>query len=340
MKIAYIDLNDVVIEDYSLFPKRYGGGRIFAAKAKEELNKNNNIFHIFADKKCFSSINKNSENISCCFELPLEIRKFLVQGAKIKDYIPNADQYDLFVHHHSSYHLNLDGLKAKEFCWVIGYLESINPEIENIGFFNIELQNCKFNFANHNVYRTIISPPKPIYENYKKMDYLFFCGKFADTTTPEFLIKTCLEANIPLFLAGKLDENYNWIGESLMNDKNCVKYLGEISEENKIDLLKHARATAILHRYCLYPGSLGGIQAQMYGCPIIANHTPWWDGYIINGINGFVINLDEPSELIEAYYKCNQINPENCYNATINYNEKIMMKDFIFAFNDIINKNK
>jgi hypothetical protein len=43
MKIAYLDLSPGIFEDYSLNPKRYGGGRIFASTLKQK-----SYFTIFA----------------------------------------------------------------------------------------------------------------------------------------------------------------------------------------------------------------------------------------------------------------------------------------------------
>src|SRR4051812_44809222 len=114
MKIAYLDLNyEDFSEDYALNPKAYGGGACFARFAKQSLNGNGNSFTIFANPNSFSSLS-DADNKSACVPLLWDKRNSIRNYQKVSEIIPNAQEYDLFVHHFCGIALNLEGLRAKE----------------------------------------------------------------------------------------------------------------------------------------------------------------------------------------------------------------------------------
>ena len=331
MRICYLDLNDVLTECYSVKPSKYGGGNIFAREAKQVFNNQTDTFDLYSRKESFENLIQ-ADVSEHCHVLTMDDILCLQKSRPVKEVIPNAESYDIFVHHHSSIHLNLDGLKGKEFCWVIGYGENINSNIKNLGFFNLEYQRPIFQTNQQNIYPIIIGPSLPQFESYERKDYLFFCSRQDFSMGSANLVNYCLNNNIPLILGGKIGAGFEQIA-NYKPGKSCVEWRGELSQDDKIQLSKNARAVPILHQWPS-PGSLLGVEAQTYGCPLIVMNIGWWPSYIKNGYNGFIINGEK--EFVEAYHKSIDIPAINCYDSAIEFSAVNMITSFYKVFEQIL----
>jgi len=321
MKIAYLEFNeDDFCEDYSVSPKRYGGGRIFAAKAKEDIEG----FHIFSNPDSFVNLGPD-ENKAACHSITPEQRKMIREGKPIKDIIPDAHTYDLFVHHQSVYGLNLEGLSAQSCCWVVGYGERIHPNNKHVLLYN-DYQNPVL-ASGQQVHRIVIGKPIPEFEHYKKEDFIFQCSRHTSTFGSEIVAQLCKKHGLKVYFAGPIDAHYPLLKH--VDDKN-VFYLGIISEEEKISYLKRARITTYLHIWPT-PFNLSAIESLAYGTPILGTRYGFWPS-LINGKNGQI--LVSEATFYEAYR--HDFSQRDCYESAVPFSEENMVASFKKAFKTIL----
>jgi len=319
MKILYLDLNDNnLVEDYSSNPKKYGGGRIFASAA---IQKDKNFF-IAGYEKCFININ---DKTNCIFTTEEE-RKRIVNGEKIKDIIPNAEYFDIFIYHRYDTYLNLEGLKGKQCCWAVGRDESINPKIKNLLVHNREYQNCKID-SSTKMHDIIIGTKNEGYFFHKKEDFIFQCSRHEPIFGTIQVAQLCKKYGIPAVFAGPIQNEY-----PLMDyiDNNLIKYVGEISETEKAFFYKKAFASTYLH-FWQTPFNLSAVESLSHNTPIIATNTGFWPSFIKNGINEFIKNTEE--DFINAIKKSKEIDQFSCYETSLKYTTDTMIESFYNIFN-------
>lgn len=332
MNICYLDLNyPDCLEDYSINPKRYGGGRVFASWAKEKLNNvvgEPNTFHIFADPKCFENLGDN-ENKSVCFDLSWEHRKAIREGLPVKDVIPFPNNYDLFVHHHVNLNLNLLGLDAKQVCWAVGLEEYVNPKNDHLILYN-QFQHPVLENFNTKVYYAKIGKPIPIFEEYKKDDYIFQCSRHWDKFNSIEIAKFCTKNRLMGVFAGPIDGNY-----PLMDyiDGRYTQYVGVISEEEKLKLTKYARLYTMFHSWKT-PFNLSAIEALSFGTPVCCADIGFWKSLIVEGKNGFFIKTEQ--DLLKAWDKAPTLAQKDCWDSVFSYSDTAMVNQFYFAFEKIL----
>ncbi len=206
MRVAYLDFNlkNSVIECYSsLNSSRYGGGSAFSPWAREVWDD----FHIYANPKCFYNLT-NSEKKDKCHWLTDEQRQDIFDSKPIKDIIPEIVNFDLIVHHHCSQWVNTDGLDIKSCCWVIGYLEDCHPKNTNLLFFNFDGQKSRLKHNDHKIYKIQLGKPVPEFKEYKKENIIFQCSRHNSIFRSIQVADICNRHNIPVYFAGKIDENY------------------------------------------------------------------------------------------------------------------------------------
>jgi glycosyltransferase involved in cell wall biosynthesis len=324
MNILYLDLNDNnLIEDYSENPNKYGGGRIFAAAARQ-IDKN---FYIAANKKSFENIQDKVN----CIETSEDQRSRITKGERLKDIIPNLERFDLFVYHRHDTYLNLDGLKGKQCCWAVGRDERINQKIENLLAHNQQYQNCIIG-NNTKIYDIIIGTKNEGYKEYSKKDYIFQCSRHEPIFGTIQVAMLCKKHNIPAVFAGKIQDGYPLLD---LVDGNLIKYVGLLSETEKVSYYKEALASTYLH-FWQTPFNLSAVESLSYNTPIIATANGFWPSFVKEGVNGFIIKDEE--EFLNAIKKCKQINQLNCYETSLGYTTEKMIKSFYEVFNYIINK--
>lgn len=324
MKIAYLDFNENdFYEDYSINPKSYGGGRVFASIAKEIVPD----FHLFSNHDSFKNL-LDKENKQSCHSLSSEQRDKIRSGLPIKDIIKNAEFFDLFVHHQTQYSLNLNGLNAKSCCWAVGYNDIVHPNNKNLLLYN-NFQNPKL-FNETKIQKIIIGKPIPTFEEYCKENFIFQCSRHTKTFGSIEVAQICLANNIKVYFAGPIESGYPLLDYV---DNKTVHYLGSISENDKIEYLKKARLTTYLHSWNT-SFNLSAIESLSYGTPIISTNVGFW-GSLINDKNGAIIYNSE--DFLNAYY--NNFSQKQCYNSAIPYSQDKMIESFSQAFKNIYEKN-
>jgi len=326
MKILYLDLNDDnLIEDYSSNPNKYGGGRVFASAALQKDNK----FFIAAGEKCFSNIsNKNN-----CIITSEKQRADIVLGKRLKDIIPQSEEFDIFVYHRFDTVLNLEGLKGKQCCWAVGRDEKINPEMENLLLYDRQNQNSIVSNKTK-IYDVTIGVHVPVFQEYQKEKLIFQCTRHEGIFGSIEVAQLCRKYSIPLVLAGPIQNGY-----PLMQyvDSNLIKYIGIISNSEKAFYYKKAMLTTYLH-FWQTPFNLSAIESLSYGTPIMSTRNGFWPKLIKNSINGYIIETE--MDFVESINNCLNIKQKDCYNSSLNYSSEKMVESFYSAFNNIIKNNK
>jgi glycosyltransferase involved in cell wall biosynthesis len=323
MKIAYLDFNeDDFHEDYSISPKAYGGGRVFASFAKEI----NPDFHIYSNPESFKNLT-DGERKQNCHPLNSEQRRCIREGYPIPLVIPEADQYDLFVHHQVKYHI-IVGEKAKECCWAVGFGEYCDQRNTNLLLYN-DYQHPMVGPLTK-IHRIVIGKPIPSFRLYPKSEYIFQCTRHTEQFGSIEVAKLAKNYNIPVIFAGPIDKNY-----PLMDyvDGNLIKYIGIIPEEEKITYLKSAKFCTFLHKWNT-PFNLSAIESLSYGTPVIATPVGFWPS-LVDGTNGRLVSNKE--EFFDCY-KTN-FSQRECWDTAFPYSQERMLESFFTVFRRIYEEN-
>jgi len=325
MNIAYLDFNDELVESYVTNSKAgaYGGGRVFASIAKEALDN----FFIFANPECFKHLAPDEKKKNC-IGLNSEQRARIRAGEPVKDIIPFAEEFDLFVHHQVCHHVNIEGLKAKECCWAVGYGEPIHPQNEHLLLYN-NFQSPQVTNPETKVYKIVIGKEIPEFQEYNKENFIFQCTRHCEQFNSINVAILAKHFGVPVYFAGPIGRDYPLLHYV---DNQMVHYLGIISEETKIDYLKRAKMSTFIHTWPT-PFSLSAIEALSYGTPILATNVGFWPS-LVNGLNGdHIVNFAELPRFFNKDYK-----QWDCFESALPYSSKIMLNNFTNVFEEILNE--
>ena len=324
MRVAYIDLNyPDFFEDYSYEPCRYGGGRIVPAPLMELFNE----FFIYSDERSFQNVRPDKK--SRCQVLTWKARQAIRNGAPVKDFITEAESFDLFFHANTNIHLNLQGLKAEQLVWSVGWSETVHPDNIHVAFFDIHHQMPILSHGNHIIHHIVIGPKVEPFQEYKKEDLIFQCTRHEKCFQSMEVAQLSLKYGIKTIFAGPMQHGYplrDYI------DNKTTFYLGEIAQAEKIKYNKLAKAHT---QFQSWPtcATLSAKEAMSFGTFPIALPVGGWPAFIKNGINGFVINSEQ--EFITAWQNRDRISQKECYNTALEHSEDKMVMKVLEAFKKI-----
>jgi len=326
MKIAYIDLNhNDHYESYSINPKKYGGGRVFASWAKEKIND----FHIFSVEKSFEDV-KSNEKINHCHIIKQSQIDRIKAGEQIEEVVPECSGLDIFVHHFSHFYINTT--KA-QIVWPVGYAEAVHPSISHLMMYSQNRQASQITNSNCKIYDVSIGVEFPnTFEEYRKEDFIFQCTRHVKEFNSIKVANFCNQNSIQCIFAGPLNPNYPLL--DFIDNKN-THYIGQISEEEKISYTKKARLCTFIHSWNT-PFNLSAIHALGYGTPIVATPVGFWPDLIKQDENGFIVNSYD--ELMAAWIKSKNIKQVNCFNSVNHkYDINSMINSFELAIKSAYN---
>ncbi len=330
MKIAYIDFNlqDSVLEDYSAVNgKRYGGGSVFAPYAREVWDD----FHIFANPKCFDNLTEN-EKKDKCHSLTDQQRQDIFDGKPIKDIILEIVNFDLLVDHCSPIYVNIESTNLKAAVWPVGAFESCHPKNIHLLFFNFDGQKPNLQHTNHKIYKIQLGKPVPEFKEYNKENIIFQCSRHNNIFQSIEVVDLCNKYGIPIYMAGKIDENYPLL--QYINNKNSF-WLGTLSQTDKNKWHERAKICTILQNGWPSPFTLGGLEAHNKGSQLwVAPSSDFWISYIKHGENGFFVRNEE--EFLKAWTNKDLIKQKNCYDSSCGYSIENMLNSFRAAFEQIL----
>jgi len=171
----------------------------------------------------------------------------------------------------------------------------------------------------------VIYPPVPVNDFIpngsvaNKQDYFFTISRLVEYKRFDLAIKAFNELGLPLYVAGTgPEEKYL---KSIAKDN--IKFLGFISDEEKIKYLQGARAF-------IFPGEedfgIVQVEAMAAGTPVIAYRKGGSTESIIANQTGLFFDQQKPEDLVRAVQKFVQMTPiktEDCINRARQFDESV-----------------
>ncbi|MDI6689844.1 MAG: glycosyltransferase family 4 protein [Actinomycetota bacterium] len=161
------------------------------------------------------------------------------------------------------------------------------------------------------VYNAIDVPSFPFSE--RKKDYYIYISRMSPLKAPHLAVEVARKAGIKLIMAGKIDPGKDMVyfEEKVKPyiDGDQIKFLGEITEDEKKELLKYAKGFVFSLQW---PEPFGLVMAEAMACgtPVIAFPFGSVPEVVMDKETGFIVNtLDEMGE---AVAKVDQIDPLKC----------------------------
>ena len=171
----------------------------------------------------------------------------------------------------------------------------------------------------HTVYNGIDTSTYPFQATPTQPAYLAFVGRISPEKGPVEAIKIALAAGIPLKMAGKIDvvdrEFYQEQVEHLI-DGDQIQYLGEVTHEEKVQLLSGATVTLFPITW-REPFGLVMIESMATGTPVIGMGLGAVPEVIANGKTGFVCHSLE--KMIEAIPAAIKLDRQTCRDYVVKH---------------------
>jgi glycosyltransferase involved in cell wall biosynthesis len=146
-------------------------------------------------------------------------------------------------------------------------------------------------------------------------DFLLFLGRAAPEKGWARAIETARVAGLPLISAVKIAdarEHLEWEENIKPNLPPDFEVLGEISHEEKVDLLRRAKAVLFPIDWP-EPFGLVMIEAMACGTPVIATPRGSVPEVIEDGVTGWIVDVDDyPREAVERLTRLHEIDSAAC----------------------------
>lgn len=164
------------------------------------------------------------------------------------------------------------------------------------------------------------------YRSSSKEDYFVYFGRIIPEKAVERSILVAYEAGVRLLVAGhtgifSYDRSYVDMIRGMCRGR--VEWLGEISHEEKIELLSHARGMIFMPRWVESFG-IAVAEALASGCPCIVGGAGGHTEQVEDGVNGYVVrNLREAVEAVKRVAG-GEIDPERCVKSAEKFSRTVM----------------
>ena len=164
-------------------------------------------------------------------------------------------------------------------------------------------------------------------------DYLLFLGRLSEDKGAHRAIEVAREAELPLKIAGKMRdpiEKEYFEAHVRPNLGWGIEYLGEVSHEEKVDLLQNARVTLFPIDW-EEPFGLVMIESMACGTPVIATRCGAVPEVIEHGRSGLIV--DAAAEMADAIVAADELDPLEC-RAYVEerFSAERMVADYVGAY--------
>lgn len=185
----------------------------------------------------------------------------------------------------------------------------------------------------HTVYNGIDPQAYPFHEKPTQPAYLAFVGRLSPEKGPEGAIKIARAVGLPLKMAGKIDVvDKAYYKEQLepLIDGEQIQYLGEVSHEEKAQLLGGATVTLFPITW-REPFGLVMIESMATGTPVIGMAMGSVPEVIAHRQTGYVCYSLE--EMIAAVPNAMKLDRQTCRNYVLNrFSVKTMVDEYEQAY--------
>jgi glycosyltransferase involved in cell wall biosynthesis len=149
----------------------------------------------------------------------------------------------------------------------------------------------------------------------KKDDFLLFLGRAAPEKGWRRAVETARLAGMRLISAVKIAdpwEHREWEENIRPNLPPDFEVLGEISHEEKVDLLRRAKAVLFPIDWP-EPFGLVMIEAMACGTPVIGTPRGAVPEVVDDGVTGWIVDVDDyPARAFERLTRLDEIDPQRC----------------------------
>jgi glycosyltransferase involved in cell wall biosynthesis len=192
----------------------------------------------------------------------------------------------------------------------------------------------------HTVYNGIDPEVYPFQETPTQPPYLAFVGRLSPEKGPEGAIKIARATGLPLKMAGKVDvvdqEYYNETLKPLI-DGEQIQYLGEVSHEEKVQLLRNATVTLFPITW-REPFGLVMIESMATGTPVIGMALGAVPEVIAHGKTGFVCHTLE--EMSQAVPEAMKLDRQTCRDYVLSrFSVATMVNEYEQAYQMVLGNN-
>lgn len=190
-----------------------------------------------------------------------------------------------------------------------------------------------------NWHRTVYHglPENAFYLNEKANDYLLFVGRLCPEKGPDQAIAIARKAGVPLKIAAKVDpvdrHYFNEVVKPLLEDPS-IEYLGEVSDDQKQELM--GNALALIHTPVQFPEPFGLVMIESMACgtPVVAFRAGSIPEVIDPGITGFVV--DNVDSAVEAVKKAGSLNRKKCRQVFEHrFTSRRMVNDYLGVYQQL-----
>ncbi|MBD1809697.1 glycosyltransferase family 4 protein [Microcoleus sp. FACHB-SPT15] len=192
----------------------------------------------------------------------------------------------------------------------------------------------------HTVYNGIDLEVYPFQAEPDKPTYLAFVGRLSPEKGPEEAIKIARASGLPLRMAGKVDpvdrEYYHQKLKPLI-DGEQIQYLGEVSHEEKANLLGGATVTLFPITW-REPFGLVMIESMAMGTPVVGMALGSVPEVIAHGKTGYICHTLE--EIIQAVPEAMKLDRNACRNyVSHRFSVKSMVNEYERAYKMVLGAN-
>lgn len=167
--------------------------------------------------------------------------------------------------------------------------------------------------------------------------YLAFVGRLSPEKGPEGAIKIAQATGLPLKMAGKIDVvDREYFDETLnpLIDGEQIQYLGEVSHEEKVQLLKNAAVTLFPITW-REPFGLVMIESMATGTPVIGMALGSVPEVIAHGKTGFICHTLE--EMSQAIPEAMKLDRQTCRDYVLSrFSVQTMVNEYEQAYETVL----
>lgn len=329
-------------------PQKYGGTELVVSLLTEELVRQGHDVTLYA---CGQS--KTSGNIVEVIEKPLFdlLGKFDFSAIQYQDFMEiklafdaaKEGRYDI-IHNHMG--LTMAALSnVAPVPMLTTNHSSLPPDFEPLAllsddsrFVSIsDSQRLMSPYLNYiaTVYHGIRTAD--IAAEYQSGDYLLFLATLSEFKGVDRAIKIALRSGMNMIIAGDIrDPDYFSQNIKPLIDGKQIRYVGEVNEHYKNELMKHAKAYIFPVRWNEAFG-LTIVEALASGTPVIAYPNGSLPELIDEGKTGFLVNSID--EAVTAVGKIDMISRKECrHQAVKRFDVSVMTANYLKIYEKMIQR--
>ena len=168
-------------------------------------------------------------------------------------------------------------------------------------------------------------------------DYLLFLGRLSEDKGAHRAIEVARKAELPLKIAGKMREPLEREYFETRVRPNLgwgMEYLGEVSHDEKVDLLQNARVTLFPIEW-EEPFGLVMIESMACGTPVVATRFGAVPEVIDHGRSGLIV--DDVAEMVSAIEDADALDPLECRRyVEERFSAQRMVADYVAAYETML----